>query len=115
MLRPLALVTGLIALTALAGPADAASFRCGGRLTATEATICGNSELSQLDSQMASLYFQVLNSTISSYGPHHRYTNQFRSGQVFWLSSRNGCGANFNCLWTMYTNRIGELRSDIGQ
>ena len=115
MFRALTLGACLIAMSALTGAADAASFNCGGKLTKTEAAICHNSQLSHLDSKMAGLYHQVLNSTISSYGPHHRYTNQFRSGQVFWLSSRNGCGGNFNCLWTMYMNRIGELQSFVGQ
>jgi len=104
-----------IALVALTGAANAASFNCNGRLSATEGAICGNPQLSHMDSEMAGLYFRDLNSTIQSYGPHHRYTNQFRSGQVFWMNSRNGCNANYNCLWTMYNDRIAELRSDIGQ
>ena len=64
MRRLMLAVAGILAASVPVGSAGAASFSCGGYLTATEKAICGNSELSNLDSQMAQAYFTALNSTV---------------------------------------------------
>ena len=90
----------LTSLAAFAAPASAASFNCGGRLTHTEAAICDNGNLSQLDSHMASLYFTRRNQL------HGYMRGQFDTDQRAWLGSRNSCGADVDCLTGAYTSRI---------
>jgi uncharacterized protein len=87
-------------LTFATAPVSAASFNCGRHLTHTEAAICDNANLSDLDSRMASLYYTRL----------HQLHGSSRAGlqadQVDWLASRNSCGADVDCLTNAYTSRI---------
>jgi uncharacterized protein len=90
-------------MAAFAPASQAASFYCGGRLTATEAAICGNGQLSQLDNQMAGIYYQA----ISAVSPGLR--NRLKRDQVQWLRSRNSCGGNVGCLRALYNDRINTM------
>lgn len=93
-------------LFAVAGSADAASFNCNKAKTKTEHAICGNGKLSQMDSQMASLYKQALVVTCGS-------KNTLRAQQRAWLAGRNGCGGMIPCLKNAYQDRIQELMTEI--
>jgi uncharacterized protein len=99
----LALAIATCAFAALAPAADAASFRCSGRLTATEAAICGNGQLSRLDSEMASTYFRAINAV----SPALR--KRLQRDQVQWLGSRNACGGNAGCLTALYNDRLNTM------
>ena len=101
----IAAATTLAALVAIAPASNAASFVCSSHITYTERAICDNPGLSYLDSHMASLYFGLYN---------HLYGGarfSLRQGQIQWLGSRNGCGANVGCLATLYHGRINYLQS----
>ena len=94
-------VVALVASLALApAPAVAASFNCSGHLNHTEAAICDNGNLSDLDSRMASLYFTRRHQL------HGAARAQLIADQVNWLGARNSCGADVNCLIDAYTGRI---------
>ena len=90
----------LAALALAAAPASAASFNCGGHRTYTEAAICDNANLSDLDSRMASLYYTRLHQL------HGASRTGLQADQFNWLSARNSCGANVDCLTNAYTSRI---------
>jgi uncharacterized protein len=105
MTKLLVLAVTAAAFTALVSPANAASFNCYGRLTVTEAVICQNPGLSNLDSQMAAIYYSNLSASPRSARP------AMRAEQAGWLRTRNGCGANLGCLRSMYKGRIDYLQS----
>lgn len=105
MKKLIALASTAFALAVFAPASQAASFNCYGRLTITEAVICQNPSLSNLDSQMASIYFGNLNASPRS------ARSAMRSEQAGWLRARNGCGASFGCLQSMYRTRIADLSS----
>jgi uncharacterized protein len=99
----LAFTIATCAFSALAPAANAASFRCSGRLTSTEAAICGNGQLSNLDSQMASTYFSAINAV----SPALR--KRLQRDQVQWLGSRNACGGSVGCLKALYNDRLNTM------
>ena len=55
---------------------------------------------SNLDSRMASLYYTRRHQL------HGAARAQLDADQRYWLASRNGCGANVDCLIDAYTSRI---------
>lgn len=97
-------IAAFAGITALASttPSEAASFNCNRRLTVTEAVICANPGLSNLDSEMAWKYRAAL----ANYPALRSAT---KSRQVSWLGSRNACGANVACLRNAYKSRIADL------
>jgi len=103
MLRTTSAATALFALIALGSTANAASFPCGGGLNYTEAAICDNGVLSDLDSRMAAIYFRRLHEL------HGYDRSRLEQDQYAWLGQRNSCGANVNCLIDLYTARIHIL------
>ena len=105
MKTTLTFAAAVIATMAFVPAANAASFNCYGRLTVTEAVICQNPGLSNLDSQMAAVYFGNLNASPKSVRP------SMRAEQAGWLRTRNGCGANIGCLRSTYKGRIDYLQS----
>lgn len=80
--------------------ASAASFNCQKAATSVEKMICGDAELSGLDSAMATSYKKVLASS-----PH---PGTLVEQQKIWLQQRNLCAA-VDCLRTSYTQRLSEL------
>ena len=92
-----------VALIALSSAASAASFSCYGNLTYTERAICDNPNLSNLDSVMASTYFQMLG------GSSKTLKRALQRDQIGWLRSRNSCGANVGCLSAAYHNRLSQF------
>lgn len=82
-----------------AGP----SFNCDGRLNATEARICANPTLADLDRKMAST-FNWLSGQLRG-----GERNSLKQDQRNWLSTRNRCGANDACIEGQISERIGYL------
>lgn len=78
--------------------------------THVEATICNNSHLSELDSQMSGAYFQLLNTAGVK-------KSVLKKAQLNWLKSREKrCFGNRElntspeqCLFKLYQSRISEL------
>lgn len=81
--------------------ASATSYNCNGKLTHTEATICDNPKLSNLDEVMASQYYQIRGSL-----PSAAARRQFDADQRSWLQYRNSCGANVRCISQAYQSRL---------
>jgi len=72
------------------------------RLNITEATICNNSELRELDAQLAQVY-----------GTAKAHDKDY--GQLDWLKNRrNTCKANFSCIISEYRSRIAVLLERVG-
>jgi len=84
-------------ITDASGP----SFDCSKVTDAAALTICSNDELSQLDRQMAALYFARAQSTDDTTA---------RDEQRMWLHDRNQCGADAICLQKEYAARIQQLQ-----
>ncbi len=80
--------------------ASAASFDCMKASTSVEKMICGDIELSGLDSAMATSYKKVRASS-----PH---PGTIVEQQKIWLQQRNQC-ASLDCLRSSYTQRLSEL------
>jgi uncharacterized protein len=100
----LAIMTMGLGLSA-AVPAGAASFDCTAGLTHTEAAICDNGDLSNLDSRMAAVYTAIMRRAPFA------FRKQVQHDQIVWLQARDACGANTDCLWNAYTARIQILQS----
>jgi len=81
--------------------ASGPSFDCSKVTDATARTICSNDELSQLDRQMAALYFARAQSPDDTTA---------RDEQRTWLHDRDQCGADVICLRKVYAARIQQLQ-----
>lgn len=90
------LVVGILASSA----ASSASFNCSKAKGCVENVICQSPQLSQLDSEMAQLYF-----SIKQYSSR-RGAKALLSSQRSWLKRRNTCGCDANCLVGYYNDRI---------
>lgn len=77
------------------------SFDCSKVTDATDLTICSNTELSQLDQQMAALYFARAQAAGEA---------TVRDQQREWIHGRNQCGADVVCLRQEYAARIQQLQ-----
>lgn len=80
---------------------------CGNRLNATEATICANPILGQLDARMSGDYHYLVKRL--QHQGNWQLLNRPKSDQRGWLQSRNGCGRNVACIQNSYQARIGWL------
>ena len=102
------LLAGLLA----AGGANAASFDCTKAATPTEHAICDNPQLSHLDDQTAGLYYTL----ISGGAPQATASvDAVKKQQAAFITKRNQCGANYNCLIDAYTAQIMDLKAASGQ
>jgi uncharacterized protein len=103
-----ALFAGLVA----AGAGHAASFDCSKAATPTEHAICDNPQLSQLDDQTAGLYYTL----ISGGAPQATASVEaVKKEQASFITKRNQCGANYNCLIDAYTAQIMYLNAASGK
>ncbi|HVZ14201.1 MAG TPA: hypothetical protein VG894_07055, partial [Bauldia sp.] len=100
---PRTAVAGTIAVAAclLAASAGAASFNCAKAQTTDEKAICHNPALSDLDTQMATLY-AVRMKVPMLMGARGDAGDE----QSQWLQSRHACGASVACLTGSYKGRI---------
>jgi hypothetical protein len=71
---------------------------------AAEKTVCGNSQLLQLDAQMVQAYQDALR------GGHHAAA--LGTEHKIWVQDRNACGSNTLCLKDEYHSRLVDL-SDV--
>ena len=92
--------------------AVAQSFNCQHASLPAEQTICSNANLSRLDEQTAGMYFLIVGS-----GALAATVAQVKSSQGQFLTTRNACKTNVNCLVNAYTSQMMYLRdvkSDLG-
>jgi uncharacterized protein YecT (DUF1311 family) len=77
-----------------------------------EMTICANSDLWQLDNQMARTYQDAINeyeAVRQKFGVQGQ-TDKLKSEQVHWLrTTRNGCQGDVACLQAVYRQRIEDV------
>jgi uncharacterized protein len=79
------------------------SFDCSTATSLGARAICGNTQLSQLDRQMAILYYSQTNFATNA---------TVRDKQLAWIRNRNqACVADVVCLTEQYNQRIKELQS----
>ena len=89
----------------LATAVHAQSFNCRYAKSADEILICQDQQLSALDEQMSSLYYNLRNSL----GGYRRAA--LEDSQSRWLSGRMSCGRDRDCIHASYMRRINFLRS----
>jgi uncharacterized protein len=106
MPKPLALA---LLLTALAGPARAASFPCAKAAAPDETAICAHLPLNDRDVEMATR-FEILKSVLPMGGQA-----KLRDDQETWLAERRACGADVACLTAAYDARLKVLRGVLAE
>lgn len=93
-----------VAESSASGP----SFTCRAGLSPSEATICGDSSLASLDSELSHSYQTALHATDAKQDAVRR--SYLVSMQRQWLKERNKqCGADAACLEEFMKSRIDEL------
>ena len=92
---------------AAAGAAEAASFNCAHAMLPAEQTICGNANLSRLDEQTAGMYFLIVGS-----GAPQTTVTQVKKSQSKFISQRNACETNIDCLVDAYTSQMMYLKNE---
>ena len=95
-----------LGITAQEGSAQ--SYDCKKAATATENAICNNRSLSNLDQEMATLYW-VVEQIPAMMGMRGEYGDEARA----FLKERDACGAGETCLTKVYTKRNSALKQDI--
>jgi uncharacterized protein len=93
-------------LASVSGEASAASFNCNHAKGCVENIICESPQLSDLDSEMASLYYTLKRKS------NRRGARTLLKSQRRWLRTRNTCHCDANCLVGHYHDRI-ELFKDV--
>ncbi|MCX5495572.1 lysozyme inhibitor LprI family protein [Kaistia dalseonensis] len=99
----------LLAFSAGAPPASAASFPCAKASAPDEIAICTHPDLNDSDVEMATRY-QMLLALLPMGG-----AGALRDDQKAWLQGRQACGGNVACLRSAYAARIGALKSQFQQ
>lgn len=94
-------VAGL--LLCAATPAWAASFDCKKATTPVEQTLCGNPELSRLDTTLGEHYRRAMDKLQGA--PR----DALRNSQRAWLQTRNACGSDVTCLQPLLSQRVVEV------
>jgi uncharacterized protein len=89
----------------LATAVHAQSFNCRYAKSADEIMICQDQQLSALDEQMSSLYYNLRNSL----GGYRRAALEDSQGR--WLRGRISCGRDRDCIYASYVRRINFLQS----
>lgn len=101
-------VVGLLALTATES-SHAASFDCSRAVTADEKSICADRTLNDKDVRMELLY--IIDRRFMGMGARGALEDE----QADWLKRRQTCGAETDCLHTLYDQRIKALRKFIDE
>lgn len=99
-----------LALFSFGTPAQAASFDCAKARAPDEMAICGNSGLSELDTEMSALWFSYSRVPMLMGGNGAR-----RDEAEAFLTARSACGADVACLRPLYQARIRTLKDQIDQ
>ena len=107
--RCVALLIALLSILPANGPAfgrvqraSGPSFSCAGRLSPTEALICGDSELGAYDRAIALTRVHRRHSSASNI-----------ADRLGWLRRRNACGQQRGCVLDAYKDRLGDLDAQI--
>lgn len=97
-----------LVVMAIATQADAASFDCNRAQMPDEKAVCRNPGLSELDTQMAALWYSYKRFPflMGASGVRRDDAQQF-------LADRRQCGANVACLRRVYQARIKALKAGI--
>ena len=90
------------------GAAEAASFNCAKASAPDEYAICANPSLSNMDTEMATL-FRVRMEIPMLMGAKGAAQDEQRA----WLQTRTACGASVACLGAAYKARINQLDATI--
>ncbi|WP_144141265.1 lysozyme inhibitor LprI family protein [Paraburkholderia sp. BCC1884] len=99
---------GVLAASAmLASQADAASFKCTGKLSASEQIVCKDPALSALDDRLAIAWRHAKDTTLDSAALESARTQQ-------WLWRQHNC-TDQACVKSWYDRRIAELDADYAQ
>lgn len=99
-----------IALMAATAPAGAVSFDCAKAETPDEQAICASYVLSDLDTQMATLYGVRMQIPMLM-GARGAAQDE----QHAWLIRRHACGGDVACIVQSYQQRIAELKQTIAE
>lgn len=87
--------------------AMAQSFNCAHAALPAEVAICGNANLSRLDEQTSGMYFLIAGS-----GAPAATISLVKTQQGKFLTTRNACGADIDCLVSAYTDQIMFLKNE---
>jgi uncharacterized protein len=98
-----------LAVAVAATPARSASFDCAKALAADEVAVCGDRNLSELDVEMAALWFAWSRVAMAMGSNAER-----RDGADAFLKERALCG-DAACLRRTYEGRIAALKTDLDQ
>ncbi|WP_244564400.1 hypothetical protein [Rhizobium sp. RU36D] len=91
---------------AAAPNAQAASFDCSSaELKADEKAICENRDLNDADVRMVTTFDLV--SQLLAMGSR----GELQDAQVAWLTKRQACNADLQCLRDAYASRLDELKA----
>ena len=102
----------LLALIAvmMAGPATAASFDCKKAKLPAEIAVCSDPTLSSQDEELAREYVPLVKSSPAD------LAKAIKTEQKAWLSARNACGSDMQCImgsYRMRLQRFGEWRDQL--
>lgn len=97
-----------LVVMAIGTQADAASFDCSKARTPDEKAVCRNPGLSELDTQMAALWYSYKRFPFLMGASGVRRDDAFQ-----FLADRRRCGANVACLRRVYQARIKALEAGI--
>ena len=99
----------LLSVTVFPAVAQPQRINCVYAATSVEQTICSTPQLFNLDAHMTRLYFHL--QSLSS----RRGAYQLLNSQVSWLSDRDACGYDANCLIFTYESRINLFEEVLAQ
>jgi len=80
------------------------SFDCRKAASATEKTVCTDSNLARLDRQLGTLW----RSMIRAYFDEQQIA-QMKLDQTHWMTVRNACAADVECIGQAYRDRLNRL------
>lgn len=87
--------------TGISGP----SYDCSRSSTPTEFAVCDTPDLWAMDRAMANLYFYYRENVDES------RSKEFLSSQRAWLSRRDQCSDDINCLYERYSSRLFDFET----
>ena len=101
---------GIVALTA-SQESWAQSFNCAKAGTPDEIAICNDPWLGQLDEEMSSIFYSLMNELVRADPQGYRSQQaDLKAEQREWLRRRGTCYADAACIGSSYSKRIEELR-----
>jgi hypothetical protein len=81
------------------------SFSCDSPLSPTEKTICEQKDLADNDQTLSWIYNSLMANASRS------AKRALASSQEKWLATRNACGADYDCIYAAYGDRLNSLMS----